>query len=601
MNVNPQQLLGHLLGGASLDEQSATALLRLMASGELAPALAGALLVALRMKGETVDEIRGFARGMRELARRPAIAPGPYVDIVGTGGDASHSLNLSTGSALLAAACGLPVVKHGNRSVSSKSGSADVLAALGLPIPLDEASAGECLRRLGFTFLFAPHYHPAMKHIAPVRQALGVRTVFNILGPLANPVEPPFHVIGAFSDEVAELMAETLAGLPLTRAFVVHGMAGWDEATPAGPFVCYDVRPGRALRSVRDPRDAGIERCALEELRGADAATNAERLKQALGGDRASRPRPRARPSHGCGTAPAPYARRARADGRRPPAARWPRRLRQGARAVTFLERMAAASRARVRAARAAESDAALERRALATPPPPPLVLERFDVIAELKRARRRRWARSDFVPAQLVAMPGRGRRVGPHPAHWVEALAHLVDAARLLSPAHRPAMRKDFLTDPYQVLEARAAGAGGVLVIVTMLDDATVRALVDCARACGLFVLLEAFDRADLERLAPFDQPARSGPPLLAGVNCRDLRDLDVRFARFAELAPYLPRHLPTVAESGIGTVQDIRTVATAGYRLALIGSALMRAADPAAALAALIAAGRATTRQEY
>ena len=161
--------------------------------------------------------------------------------------------------------------------------------------------------------------------------------------------------------------------------------------------------------------------------------------------------------------------------------------------------------------------------------------------------------------------------------------------------------MRKDFLTDPYQVLEARAAGASGVLVIVTMLDDATVRALVDCARRCALFVLLEAFDRADLERLRAFDEPGTDGPALLAGVNCRDLRDLDVRFARFAELAPHLPRHLPTVAESGIGTADDVRAVAAAGYRLALVGSSLMRAADPAAALAELIAVGRATLTREH
>jgi anthranilate phosphoribosyltransferase len=284
MTTTPQQMLERLLAGHSLDEATATLLLRTMAAGELTPPLAGALLVALRMKGETADEIRGFARGMRELALRPAIAPGPYVDIVGTGGDGSHSLNLSTGAALLTAACGVPVVKHGNRSVSSKSGSADVLTALGLPIPLDEARAGACLQRLGFTFLFAPHYHPAMKNIAPVRQALGVRTVFNILGPLANPAAPPYHVIGAFSDEMAALMAETLAGLPLTRAFVVHGTAGWDEATPIGPFVCYDVTPGRVVREVRDPRDAGIERCAVEDLRGADAAHNARRLQDALGG-----------------------------------------------------------------------------------------------------------------------------------------------------------------------------------------------------------------------------------------------------------------------------------------------------------------------------
>jgi anthranilate phosphoribosyltransferase len=256
----------------------------MMASGNLAPALAGALLTALRLKGETADEIRGFARAMRELARRPAIAPGPYVDIVGTGGDGSNSLNLSTGASLLAAACGLPVVKHGNRSVSSKSGSADVLAELGLPLPLDEAAAGACLTHCGFTFLFAPHYHPAMKHIAPVRQALGVRTVFNILGPLANPAAPPFHVIGAFSDEMAARMAETLAGLPMTRAFVVHGEAGWDEATPAGPFICYDVRPGRVERTTRDPRDAGLTRCGLDDLRGTDAASNAARLREALAG-----------------------------------------------------------------------------------------------------------------------------------------------------------------------------------------------------------------------------------------------------------------------------------------------------------------------------
>jgi anthranilate phosphoribosyltransferase len=176
-------------------------------------------------------------------------------------------------------------VKHGNRSVSSKCGSADVLAALGLPIPLDETAAGECLTSCGFTFLFAPHYHPAMKHIAPVRQALGVRTVFNILGPLANPAAPPFHVIGAFSDATAARMADTLAGLPIERAFVVHGEAGWDEATPAGPFVCYDVRPGKVERAIRDPKDLGLARCTLDELRGGDAATNAARLRAALAGD----------------------------------------------------------------------------------------------------------------------------------------------------------------------------------------------------------------------------------------------------------------------------------------------------------------------------
>lgn len=286
MSMQPKQALERLIGGGDLSEQEAAALLELMAGGELDPALAGALLAALRAKGETADEIRGFAVAMRKLAVRPDIPRGPaYVDIVGTGGDASGSLNLSTGSALLAAACGLKVVKHGNRSVTSRSGSADVLAALGLPMPLDAASAARCLDETGFTFLFAPHYHPAMKHIAPVRLALGVRTVFNILGPLVNPAEPPYHVIGAASESVAAMMAASLAGLPIERAFVVHGAAGWDEATTIGPFSCYDVRPNAVERQLRDPADYGLSRCSEADLRGGDASHNADRLRSALRGE----------------------------------------------------------------------------------------------------------------------------------------------------------------------------------------------------------------------------------------------------------------------------------------------------------------------------
>jgi indole-3-glycerol phosphate synthase len=279
---------------------------------------------------------------------------------------------------------------------------------------------------------------------------------------------------------------------------------------------------------------------------------------------------------------------------------------------VTFLERMAEASRARVRAARDVESEAKLESRALATPLPPPLTLHRFDVIAELKlrSPAAGSLAAGGFAGrhfdrgAQLDGYVRGGAAavsVLTEPTEFHGDLTHLADAATRLRKQRTPAMRKDFLTDPYQVLEARAAGASGVLVIVTMLDDATVRALVDCARRCGLFVLLEAFDRADLERLGPFDRAGVDGAPLLAGVNCRDLRDLEVRFARFAELAPHLPRHLPAVAESGIGTADDVRAVAAAGYRLALVGSSLMRAADPAAVLSDLIAAGRATLARKH
>src|SRR5688500_8079526 len=247
-----RQTLEQLLDRKNLTEQQASELLVMLTDPTLSPAVGGAVLAALRVKGVTADEVRGFAKSMRKLARRPVLPDGgPLVDMVGTGGDGSGSFNLSTGAALLVASMGIRVAKHGTSSVSSRSGSADVVRALGLNLPLDEIAAGECLDATGFTFFFAPHYHPAMKAVMPIRQALGVRTVFNILGPLSNPAEPPFHLIGAYSFECAALMADTLAGLPIERTYVVHGDPGWDEATPVGPFTVFDVGPGKVTRTIR--------------------------------------------------------------------------------------------------------------------------------------------------------------------------------------------------------------------------------------------------------------------------------------------------------------------------------------------------------------
>lgn len=280
------RVLDGILNGESLSETAAYDLMVTLSEGELPPALAGALLAGLRAKGETADEIRGFAMAMRELAVHPKIPDGaPTVDTVGTGGDGSGSLNLSTGTGLLAAACGSRVVKHGNRSVSSRSGSADMLECLGMPLPLTEQPAVDCLQATGFTFLFAPAYHPAMKAVVPIRGALSVRTVFNVLGPLTNPAAPPFQLIGAYSNEAAKLMADTLSGMPLERAFVVHGEPGWDEATPAGDFWLYDVRPGEVTESRRSPEDYGLQRCQPKDLAGGDADHNASELKRVFSGD----------------------------------------------------------------------------------------------------------------------------------------------------------------------------------------------------------------------------------------------------------------------------------------------------------------------------
>ena len=279
-------LLERLLAGEDLSERQAEAAMRELAGGDAEPAVAGALLAALRMKGESAAEVRGFARAMRELAIRPELpAGGPVADVVGTGGDGSGSINLSTGAGLLAAACGVRIAKHGNRAVSSKTGSADVLKAMRLGWPKTAGEVTQSLERHGFAFMFAPWFHPAMKSIAPIRAALGVRTVFNLLGPLANPARPPFMLVGAFSPHAARLMADTLSGLDIERCFVVHGEPGWDEPTPAGRFLLIDVQRGEARERTVDPADFGIPRCAPSDLAGGERDYNAATLERALRGE----------------------------------------------------------------------------------------------------------------------------------------------------------------------------------------------------------------------------------------------------------------------------------------------------------------------------
>jgi len=285
MTIDAKTTLNRLLANQDLTETEAADLMRLLADEEVPQAMSAALLIALRVKGETADEVRGFATAMRELALPTPLPDGlQAVDIVGTGGDGSGSVNISTGTALLVAACGLPVVKHGNRSVSSKSGSADVLEALGLPLPDGPKAVAACVADCGFAFLFAPFFHPAMKAIAPIRGTLGVRTVFNILGPLTNPACPPYLLIGAFDLPTTRLMADALVNMPIKRAFVIHGEPGWDEATPVGRFTLFDVQPGEVIESSRDPQDYGLPRCSPEDLTGGDAQFNATALEAVLTG-----------------------------------------------------------------------------------------------------------------------------------------------------------------------------------------------------------------------------------------------------------------------------------------------------------------------------
>jgi anthranilate phosphoribosyltransferase len=279
-----QEALDRLLNGQPLTRDETRLVMGTIMAGEATPAQIGGFLVALRLKGETADEIAGAAEAMR--AHVVAVTPNrdDLVDTAGTGGDRSNTFNISTAAALVAAAAGAAVAKHGNRSVSSQSGSADVLEALGFDLQLPAERIAESIDLLGFGFMFAPYHHPAMKHAGPVRTELAARTVFNVLGPLTNPAGARAQVVGVYAPELVPVIAEVLAKLGARRAFVVHGFGGIDELSPAGPNLVCEVVDGAVQRREIDPADLGVERCAPEELRGGTAEENAATIRAVFSG-----------------------------------------------------------------------------------------------------------------------------------------------------------------------------------------------------------------------------------------------------------------------------------------------------------------------------
>jgi anthranilate phosphoribosyltransferase len=281
-----QAALERLLEGRDLTREEARSVMEEVMRGEATPAQIGGFLVALRLKGETADEIAGCAEAMRAhvLSVRPA--RDDLVDTAGTGGDGARTFNISTAAALVAAAAGAGVAKHGNRAVSSSSGSADVLEALGFNLELDAAQIERSIDELGFGFLFAPAHHPAMRHAAPVRRELATRTVFNVLGPLTNPAGARAQVVGVYSPDLVPTVAEVLSRLGARRAFVVHGAGGIDELSPAGPNLVCEVNEGRVRRREIDPRDFGVPRCEPGELVGGLPADNAATVREIFAGAR---------------------------------------------------------------------------------------------------------------------------------------------------------------------------------------------------------------------------------------------------------------------------------------------------------------------------
>jgi anthranilate phosphoribosyltransferase len=284
----------------SLSRDEAHKVMSEVLTGQCTDAQIAALLVALHMKGETVEEIVGFAEAIRSAATPLAVVGNSTIDVsgterdalvdtCGTGGDASGTFNISTATALVAAGAGVRVAKHGNRSVTSKCGSADVMEALGVNITLPPARVADCLKEVGMAFLFAPAMHSAMKYVQPARRELRLRTVFNLLGPLTNPAHASAQVVGVYSDDLVEKLAEALSMLGLRRALVVHGSDGLDEISISGPTRVAEVRDGQVRTYEVTPEEFGLERAPIEALSGGDAAENAAIIREVLAGKKSAR------------------------------------------------------------------------------------------------------------------------------------------------------------------------------------------------------------------------------------------------------------------------------------------------------------------------
>src|SRR5216117_3600352 len=278
-----KSIIGKVATGATLSRDEAASAFDSMMSGEATPSQMGGLLMALRVRGETVDEITGAVAAMRGKMLRVA-APADAIDVVGTGGDGSGSVNVSTCAAFIVAGCGVPVAKHGNRALSSRSGAADVLAALGVRIDLAPDAITRCIRDAGIGFMFAPAHHPAMKHVGPTRVELGTRTIFNLLGPLSNPAGVKRQMVGVFSRQWVEPLANVLKNLGSERAYVVHGSDGLDEITTSGPTSVAALESGKVTMFEIRPEDVGLATSKPEQLRGGDAESNVAALIDVLKG-----------------------------------------------------------------------------------------------------------------------------------------------------------------------------------------------------------------------------------------------------------------------------------------------------------------------------
>jgi anthranilate phosphoribosyltransferase len=610
-----RQAIDRVIQGGHLSREQVAEVFGEIMEGRASPAQIGALLVALRMKGETPDEIAGAAAAMRQRALAIACPDRETaVDTCGTGGDGSGTVNISTIAAVVVAAAGGRVAKHGNRAQSSRAGSADVLEALGVAIDAPVAIVERCLEEVRIGFMFAPTFHAATRHATGPRREIGTRTIFNLLGPLTNPAGVGCHLVGVFDGAWCEPVARALGGLGARRALVVHGAGGIDEIAVRGPtrVAEWDARRGEVTLGELTPADFGLAEADPAGLRGGEAADNALVFRRVFAGEvgpvrnaalmaaGAALVACGAAADHRSGAEMAATAidrgdatrtldrwiavsqDRATSGRRRPP-------QRQTG---SILDEIIEHKTAEVAAARRARPLAAIEARlaevgptrgmteALRRPAGAPV-----RAIAEIKRA----------SPSAGPIRPGAdpvaiGREYAAHGAAAISVLTdeqffdgHLDFIAPVRAAVGVPILRKDFLIDRYQLVEARVAGADCVLLIVAALGPARLAELLAEAGRLAMDALVEVVSESEADA-------ALAAGARLIGVNHRDLRRFTVDLELTARLAPRIPADVVLVAESGIRTAHDVRRLGDAGCHAVLVGEALMRAPSPGAALAELL-----------
>ena len=635
MSDQVRAALTTIVEGGSLTMDQARLAMGAVMDGQATASQLAAMLMGLRMRGETVEELAGFASAMRERVLR-VDAPAGTIDIVGTGGDGSNTFNISTTAALVVAACGVPVAKHGNRAITSRSGSADVLDALGIRIEHDAASAARSLREHGFAFLFANLFHPAMRHAGPTRREIGVRTAFNLLGPLTNPAGATRALIGVGDEAAAPKIAEVLLRLGTDRTLVVAGK-GVDELPLDGTGVIWDVtsagierrevtpeiggpaagedrragrrRPGRE-REARRGRAPGRARRAAR--RGA-AQRGGSAGRRGRGRDDRGGHRPR-RPDRGRGHGDGPADRAARRPaqgrdrgarrgrgGRREPrmtaarsADRPPRAPSVAAPAprAGVVTRIAARRREDVRRELDGIGRDGLRRAVAAAPAPRPIAASLADpglhLLAEVKR---RSPSAGDIAAGDDAVARARAYAAGGAAAisvlcepHWFGG--SLGDLRAVRAAVSVPVLAKEFVVDPRQLDLVRAAGADVVLLLAVLHPAARLARLVGQARDLGLEPLVEAHDAREL------DAALATGARLI-GINNRDLGTLEVDPERAVRLRDLIPADRLAVAESGVRDTATVARWRASGFDAALVGEALMRSPDPAAAARAFVSAG--------